>query len=94
MLLVGFVTPDEGCQRALPFDQFPGQPSLIPDCLDFAVMADDAFVFEQTIEVALGEARYPVDVKITERSAKTLTLGEDGAPTQFELKTLQTQFLA
>ena len=43
-------------------------------------MADDAFILEQTIEVAPGEARYPVEIEIMERRAKVLALGEDGAP--------------
>src|SRR5713226_5978533 len=64
LLHVWFVTPDEGCQRAFPFDEFPGLPSIVNDCLDLAPVADDPFVFEQTIEVALGEARDPVKVEI------------------------------
>jgi len=56
-------------------------------------MADDPFVLEQTIEVALGKARYPVEVEIMEGSAEVLALGKDSAPAQPRLKTLQTQFL-
>ena len=43
--------------------------SCIDDRLDLAAVADDPFVFEQTIEVALGEARYPVKIEITEGGA-------------------------
>jgi hypothetical protein len=56
-------------------------------------MADNAFILEQTPEIALGEARYPVEIEIMERCAEVLALGEDGAPAQSGLKTLQTQFL-
>ena len=56
-------------------------------------MADDACILEQTIEVALGEARYPVEVKIMEDCPEVLALSEDGAPTQPRLKPLQAKFL-
>ena len=56
-------------------------------------MADDACVFEQTLEVALGEARYPVEIETMEGGAEVFALGEDGAPAQPGLKTFQAQFL-
>ena len=77
---------------SLPFWRNPGPPGIIRDRLDLAAMADDPFVFEPRIEVALREAYYLVEV-IIERSAEILALGEDGAPTQSGLNTLQTQFL-
>src|SRR6266496_1267596 len=93
LLHVRFVTPDEGCQRAFPFDELPGLSGIIDDCLDLAAVSNDPFVFEQTIEVALGEACDPVKVEIVEGGAEILALGEDGAPTQSGLKTFETQFL-
>ena len=93
LLHVWFVTPDEGCQRAFPFHDLPGPPGIIDGCLDLAAVADDSFVFEQTIKVALGEVRYPVKIEIMEGGAEIPALGEDGAPAQSGLKTLQTQFL-
>jgi hypothetical protein len=45
-------------------------------------MADNAFVFEQTIEVALGEACGPVEIKTVKSCAEVLMLGENGAPAQ------------
>ena len=66
---------------------------IVDDRLDLATVADDAFILEQTIEVALGKARYPIKVEIMEGSAEILALGEDCAPAQSGLKTLQTQFL-
>jgi len=56
-------------------------------------MADDAFVFEQAVNVALRETGYPVEIKIVECGAKVFAFGEDGAPAQSGLKTFQTQFL-
>jgi hypothetical protein len=56
-------------------------------------MADDAFILEQAFDVALAKARYPVKIEIMERGAEVLALGQDGAPAQSGLKTLQTQFL-
>ena len=56
-------------------------------------MANDAFVLEQTIDIALGEAGDPVKVEIMERGAEILPLDEDGAPAQSGLKALQAQFL-
>ena len=43
--------------------------------------------------IALGETRNPVEIEIMEGRAEVLALGEDGAPAQSGLKTLQTQFL-
>ena len=87
---VWFITPDEGCQRAFPFDELPGLPRIVDDRLDLATVADDPFVLEQTSEVAPGEARYPVEIEIMEGGAEILALGENGAPTQSGLKALQT----
>ena len=42
-------------------------------------MADDAFIFEKAIDVALGEARYPVEIEIMERCTEVLTLDENGS---------------
>ena len=57
LLRVRLVPPDEGRQRTFPLDEFLGPPRIMDDRLDFAAVADDPFVYEQTIEVALGEAR-------------------------------------
>ena len=56
-------------------------------------MADDPFILEQSIKVALGEACYPVEVEIAECGTEVLALGEDGAPAQSRLKTLKAQLL-
>lgn len=56
-------------------------------------MAHDAFIVEKTINIALGEARYLVEIEIMERCAEVLALSEDGAPAQPGLDTLQAQFL-
>jgi hypothetical protein len=45
-------------------------------------MAHDAFILQQAIDVAPGEARDPVEIKIMEGGAEALALGEDGAPAQ------------
>lgn len=89
----GFVTPNEGRQRPFPFDEFLSPLCIVDDGLDLAAMADDAFILEQTVEVAPGEARYPVEVEIMKSCAKVLSLGENGAPAQSGLKAFQTQFL-
>lgn len=93
LLRVGLVTPDEGCQRTFQFDEFLSSLRIVDDCLDLAAMTDDAFLLEQTIEVVLGEARYPVEIEIMKRCSEVLALAEDGAPAQSGLKTLQAQFL-
>ncbi len=56
-------------------------------------MANDAFVLEKTIDVALGETRYFVEIEMVKGRTEVLALGEDSAPAQPGLKTLQTQFL-
>jgi hypothetical protein len=45
-------------------------------------MADDALVLEQAIDVALREARYPVEIEVMECRAEILPLGKNGAPAQ------------
>src|SRR5712671_979935 len=91
--LLRFVTPDEGRQRSFPLDELPGLPRIIDDRLDLAAVTDDPFVLEQTRDVALGEARDPVEIEIMEGGTEILALGEDRAPAQSGLKTLQVQFL-
>ena len=93
LLRVRFVTPDEGRQRAFLFDEFLRPSSIVDDRLDLAAMANYAFIHEQPIDVAPAEARYPVKIKIMKRCAKVFALGEDGAPAQAGLNTLQAQFL-
>src|SRR5262245_1424965 len=93
LLRSGFVTPDEGCKRAFPFDELLSPSRIVDDRFDLAAMADDAFILEQTADVALRETRYPVEIEIMERCAEVLALCEDGAPAQSGLKTLQAQFL-
>ncbi len=66
---------------------------IVDDRLDLAAMADDAFILEQAVDVALGETRYPAEIEIMEGGAEVLALGQNGAPAQSGLKTLQTQFL-
>src|SRR5262245_41812423 len=56
-------------------------------------MTNNPVVLEQTIDVALGEARNSVEIEIMERGAEVLPLAQDGAPAQSGLETLQTQFL-
>jgi len=75
------------------FDEFLSSFCVVDDRLDLAAMANDAFVLEKTIDVALGETRYFVEIEIVKRGAEVLALSEDSAPTQPRLKTLQTQFL-
>lgn len=81
LLRVGFVTPDEGCQRAFPFDEFPGLSGIIDNRLDLAAMPDDPCVFEQTIDIALGKTRNPVEVETLEGGAEILALGGYSGPT-------------
>src|SRR5215471_14412248 len=90
---VRLVAPDEGCQRALLFDKLPGASSIVDDGLDLAPMADDALILEQTVDVAPGEAREPVEVEMMKGCAEVLALGQDGAPVQSGLETLQAQLL-
>ncbi len=90
LLHVGFVTPDESCQRAFPFDEFPGQSRIVDDRLDLATVANNPFVLEQTREVALGVACYPIEIEIMKGGAEVVALAQDGAPAQSGLKTLQT----
>jgi hypothetical protein len=66
---------------------------LFDDSLDLSAMAYDAFILEQTLDVALDEARYAVEIEIVKRRAEVLALREDSAPAQSGLKSLQTQFL-
>lgn len=64
---VGFVTPDEGCQRSFLLDEFLGSSRIIDDRLDLAAVTNDPLILEQTIEVALGETRDPVEIEVTDR---------------------------
>jgi hypothetical protein len=66
---------------------------VVDEGLDLAPMADDAFILEQAIEIAPGEARDPVEIEIVEGGAEVFALGQDGAPAQSRLKALQTELL-
>src|SRR5690606_19439517 len=90
---VRLVTPDEGGQRAFPLDEFAGASRVVDDGLDLAAVADDAFVIEQPVDVALGEARYPIEIETMKRHAEILALGKDGSPAQTRLEGLQADFL-
>ena len=76
---IRLVSPEEGGQRAVPIDEVPRPPRIVDGRLDLAAMADDAVVREQAPDIAVGEARDPVEIEITERRAEVLALGEDGA---------------
>src|SRR5712671_3095110 len=78
--LLRFVAPDEGRQGSFPLDELPSLPRIVDDGLDLAAVTDDPFVLEQTHDVALGEARDPVEIKIMEGGTEILALGEDRAP--------------
>ena len=66
---------------------------VVDDRLDLAAMADDALVLEQALDVALREARDPVEIEVMEGGAEILALGEDGAPAQARLEALEAQLL-
>lgn len=74
LLRLRFVAPDESRQRAVPVNELLRPPRIVDNGLDLAAMADDAHVLEQTIEVALGEACYPVEVETVECCAEVLGL--------------------
>jgi hypothetical protein len=86
-------TPNEGCLRAFSIDEVPRPSCIVDDSRDLAAMADDALILEQTSNVALAEARDPVEIETMEGRAEVLALGKNRAPAQSRLKTLQTQFL-
>jgi len=90
LLQVGLARGD---LRSVAFDQLPRTLCVVDDRLDLAAMADDAVVLEQAIDIALGEARNPYEVEFVERRAEILALGEDGAPAEAGLETLQAQLL-
>src|SRR5688572_11746583 len=56
-------------------------------------MADDARILQQALHVAGGEASDAPEIEAMERRPKILSLGQDGAPAQPGLKTLQAQLL-
>ncbi len=56
-------------------------------------MADDAFILQQAVDVAPGEAGDPVEIEIVEGGAEILPLCEDRAPAQPGLKSLEAQLL-
>ena len=89
----GFVTPDEGCERAFLLDQFLRTPRIVDDGFDLAAMAHDAAVLEQALDVAPGEACDPVEIEIVKCRTEIVALGKDGAPAQSGLKAFQTKFL-
>ena len=90
---VRFVTPEKGCQRAFLFNEVLCPLCIVDDRLDFAAMTNNAFILEQTIDVALGKARDPIKIEMMERVTEVLALGKNGAPAQARLKPFETQFL-
>src|SRR5690606_7297889 len=56
-------------------------------------MPHDPGVAEQALDVLLGEARHPIEIETMESGAEVLALGEDGAPAQPRLETLEAQLL-
>ncbi|CAK0770407.1 hypothetical protein CCP4SC76_5300012 [Gammaproteobacteria bacterium] len=93
MILLGFVPPNEGRQRAIPFGELLGTARIIDDSFNLATVSDDPFVPEQPIKVVLGEVRNPVKIEAVEGGTEILPLGKNSPLTQSGLKALQTQFL-
>src|SRR5262245_52107944 len=56
-------------------------------------MADNAFILEQPLHVAGGEASDLLEVEPGEGRAEVLALDEDGAPAQPGLKSFEAEFL-
>lgn len=77
---VRLVPPDEGGQRAFPFDELLRPPRIMNNRLDLAAMADDAFVSEQTVDVELRIACDPIEVKFMECRTEVLAFRKDSAP--------------
>src|SRR5262245_34127332 len=75
------------------FDQFSSLPGIVDDRFNFAAMADDAFVFQEPVHVAPGEARDLVKIKTVKCDSKVLAFSQDGPPAQAGLKTFKAQFL-
>src|SRR5262249_17481091 len=66
---------------------------VVDRALDLAAMPHDACVFEQTRDVARGEARDAVHVEVGERAPEVVALAEDREPAQSALEPLQRDLL-
>ena len=52
------------------FDQFPGLSGVVDDCLDLTAMTYYALILEQSVDVGLGEAGYPIEVEVVKGGTK------------------------
>jgi len=86
---VGLEVPDVSGDRAFPFDQFERPLGVVDDGLDLAPVADDASVLEQAFDIVFGEFGNAGEIESVESVAEVLSLGQDGAPAQTRLETLQ-----
>lgn len=73
-------------------NHFLSASCIVDGSLDLAAVADDPRILEETIDISLREASDPIEIELVKHSAEVLPLGEDGAPAQSGLKTLEAQF--
>src|SRR5690606_22748812 len=89
----GLVAPKERRQGAFAFDERLGAASIVDHGFDLAAVADDALVGEEALDVACGEPRDAVEIEVVEGGAEVLALGEDRAPAEARLKSLEAELL-
>src|SRR5690606_17547776 len=78
---------------AFAFDERLGAASIVDHGFDLAAVADDALVGEEALDVACGEPRDAVEIEVVEGGAEVLALGEDRAPAEARLKSLEAELL-
>lgn len=71
---------------------FSGSFRIIDDGFYFSPMPYNAPVVEQSIDFLLPEVCNAINVETMKSGSKILSLGQNSAPTQTGLKTLQAQF--
>ena len=75
-------------KRTFALDQLLSSVRIIDGRFDLSAVTNNAFVSQQTIDIARGEARYLVEIEVMKRQSEVFALSEDGAPAQPGLKNL------
>ncbi|MET3758526.1 hypothetical protein ABID08_005908 [Rhizobium binae] len=65
---------------------------VVDDSIDFAAMADDALVLQESLDVGTIELRDTVEIESTEGRPEVLALGKDSSPAQARLKAFEAEF--
>ena len=83
--------PDESRERTLRIGQFARALGVVDHCFNLAAMTDDAGISQKTRHIGPVKNRNLAKIEPSKSGAEIFALGQDRAPTQPRLKTLEAE---